>query len=56
MGCYLYSQENRLIDTADFGFYYNPYKYVPRTLSRVSFCGCELLSSRGAIWVAGKGR
>jgi hypothetical protein len=27
-GCYLYNQENRLIDTAGFSFCYNPYKYI----------------------------
>jgi hypothetical protein len=28
MDCYLYNQENRLIDMTDFLFCYNSYKYV----------------------------
>jgi hypothetical protein len=29
MGCYLYNQENCLIDTTGFQFCYNPFKYIP---------------------------
>jgi hypothetical protein len=42
MGCYFYSLENRLIDTAGFQLCYNSHKHAPdqdSTLDRTQPCG-----------------